>query len=268
MASIEHLESFVAVAKTGSIVAAAQRLGKTHGPVSLAIQSLETQWGSLFLDGPGKKQLTEKGAAILPWAESVITSYFELKNSVNSAAPQRISLGIDVALPNDWRLEILSSVLEFEIKVEVTTLPSDELISAFNKQRLDWMITLADLPWPETSNFISVGHVDSYLITSAASEQAKDAIPSTFDSGYLLTLPQLSLSHHNRTSPPIYKRFDFPCPWQIRVTDYQQASALLSEVASHTSAVCGNIALNEEMTVMRASHLKATWGVLAFWGSI
>ncbi|KFA96735.1 LysR family transcriptional regulator [Vibrio sp. ER1A] len=267
MASIEQLESFVAVAKTGSVVAAAEKLGKTHGPVSLAIQNLESRWGELFVVGTGKKQLSEKGEAILPWAEAVIASYYELKNAVAVESPTQITLGVDIALPRVWQQEILASIIDLDISIRVNCLPSDELIAAFNAQHLDWIVTLVDLPWPETPNFFSLGTVDSYLITSSKELlESSNQSPIVFDSGHLLTLPQLSISHAKRTSAPIYKRFDFPCPWQIRVTDHQQIAAILSELPSHTSAVYNNIDLTDTMKIVTEPHLKATWGVSVFWG--
>ncbi|MGF1750725.1 LysR family transcriptional regulator [Vibrio cionasavignyae] len=264
MASIEQLESFVAVAQVGSVVAAAEKLGKTHGPVTLAIQSLEARWGRLFVENTAKRQLSEKGQALLPWAEAVVASYYELKNSAVQVSPSQVSIGIDSQLPQHWMKELLWSVMDLDIRCQFYLLPSDELIKAFNQQRLDWVVTLADLPWPETSNFFSIGHIESYLVTSSPQLDSFDG-PLRLDSGLLLSLPQLSLSHPNRVDVPIYKRFDYPCPWQIRVSDYHLASAILAKVPSHLSSVLGNIDLTETMSVKDEPHLKAAWGVLVFW---
>ncbi|MGV2989686.1 LysR family transcriptional regulator [Vibrio sp. E150_011] len=264
MASIEQLESFVAVAQVGSVVAAAEKLGKTHGPVTLAIQSLEAHWGRLFVENTAKRQLSEKGQALLPWAEAVVASYYELKNSAAQVSPSQVSIGIDSHLPRHWMKELLSRVLELDVRCQFYSLPSDELITAFNQQRLDWIVTLADLPWPEASNFLSMGHIESYLVTSSLQLDSFDG-PLRLDSGQLLSLPQVSLSHPNRVDVPIYKRFDYPCPWQIRVSDHHLASAILANVPSHLSSVHGNIDLTETMSVKDEPHLKAAWGVLVFW---
>lgn len=266
MASIEQLESFVAVAQSGSIVAAAERLGKTHGPVSLAIQSLEDRWGELFVTGNGKRQLSKRGQALLPWAKAVVGGYYELKNSLGSGVITEVAVGIDSHLPNAWLEEVVAVLWDLDIRLSINTMPSDELISAFNQQRLDWIVTLADLPWPETRHFFAVGQVESQLFTShePSSKPAANQA-STFDTGQLMTLPQLSLAHPGRDNAPIYKRFDFPCPWQVRVSDYSQVSAILNAIPSHTSAIAANIVDSPTITTRGEPHLTATWGVLVFW---
>lgn len=74
--NIRYLETFVTVAKKGSLTAAAQQLGITQSAVSLQIQKLERTFGARLLDRSRQPvTLTAAGEALLSEAERMLESY-------------------------------------------------------------------------------------------------------------------------------------------------------------------------------------------------
>ena len=66
------LRSFLAVADTGSVTAAADRLGRTQSAVSLQIKRLEDSLGQpLFERLPRGVALTPRGAQLMPYARRI-----------------------------------------------------------------------------------------------------------------------------------------------------------------------------------------------------
>lgn len=73
MPEIAELETFVAVARDGSLVAAARRLGRTQPSLSARLASLESAWKTkLFRRHARGMALTPEGSRLLPGAEAVL----------------------------------------------------------------------------------------------------------------------------------------------------------------------------------------------------
>src|SRR6185436_17420380 len=73
MADVPALETFVAVARAGSIVAAAERLSRTQPSISARLLALEAAWQTkLFRRHARGMALTPEGARLLPLAEAVL----------------------------------------------------------------------------------------------------------------------------------------------------------------------------------------------------
>lgn len=75
MLSVDHLQTFLAVAETGSFTAAAARLGFTQPAVSQQICALESQVGAtrLFRRVGQRMQLTPAGDTLLSFARDLVT---------------------------------------------------------------------------------------------------------------------------------------------------------------------------------------------------
>ena len=73
--SIEALQAFAQAATSGSLSAAARRLGKSQSTISEAVARLELDLGvELFRRGPRRLELTEAGASLLAHAEAVLAA--------------------------------------------------------------------------------------------------------------------------------------------------------------------------------------------------
>ena len=68
------MRSFLAVAQTGSVTAAAELVGRTQSAVSMQIRRLEENLGQpLFLRQPRGVTLTPRGSQLLPYAQRVVS---------------------------------------------------------------------------------------------------------------------------------------------------------------------------------------------------
>jgi DNA-binding transcriptional LysR family regulator len=67
------LRTFLAIAKTGDLTLAAEKLKTSHASVSVGLRSLEEYWGvELFKRTPSGMILTSSGKALLPQAHSIL----------------------------------------------------------------------------------------------------------------------------------------------------------------------------------------------------
>ena len=72
MADVPALETFVAVARAGSVVGAAERLARTQPSISARLLALEAAWATkLFRRHARGMALTPEGARLLPLAEQL-----------------------------------------------------------------------------------------------------------------------------------------------------------------------------------------------------
>jgi DNA-binding transcriptional LysR family regulator len=73
MSDVAALETFVAVARAGSVVRAADRLARTQPSISARLLALESAWGTkLFRRHARGMALTPEGARLLPLAEAAL----------------------------------------------------------------------------------------------------------------------------------------------------------------------------------------------------
>lgn len=94
----EQIPYFLAVARTGSLRAAAEQLGATHGTVNRHIQALETVYGvQLFLRTRSGLELTKAGRTLIPIAQDAETLFLGARRRLQGldrkeAGPVRFSL--------------------------------------------------------------------------------------------------------------------------------------------------------------------------------
>lgn len=88
--SIDALQAFAQAAASGSLSAAARRLGKSQSTISEAVARLEIDLGvELFRRGPRRLELTEAGASLLTHAEAVLAAGDRLARHAASLAQGR-----------------------------------------------------------------------------------------------------------------------------------------------------------------------------------
>jgi molybdate transport repressor ModE-like protein len=90
---LNALETFLAIAQSGSFHAAARRLNITQTAVSARIRALETSLGtSLFERGPGGTRLSAAGRHLKPYAEQMLRSWEVVQSDLSGAMRGRVSL--------------------------------------------------------------------------------------------------------------------------------------------------------------------------------
>lgn len=92
---LRHLRYFVAVAETGSLRQAAEKLFIAQPPLSVQIRQLEEELGSaLFIRHPKGVRLSAAGSALLPEARALLAHAARLAELAQSREqPVRLSLG-------------------------------------------------------------------------------------------------------------------------------------------------------------------------------
>lgn len=88
--SFDQLESFVAIAETGKLARAAERLHITQPPLSRRIRALEEELGArLFVREARGMSLTEAGVVLLPRARAVLGTLRDAAEEVRALARHR-----------------------------------------------------------------------------------------------------------------------------------------------------------------------------------
>ena len=84
--SIQKYKALLMTVETGSITAAAQKLGYTQSAVSKMIQDLEQEWNMELLSRSRKGiELTSEGLTVIPAVRDIISDYENLQFSLTSA---------------------------------------------------------------------------------------------------------------------------------------------------------------------------------------
>lgn len=114
--NVLHLKALLTAIETGSISAAARKLGKKQPQVSQWISDLEIDLGVSFFERSGNKtKLTEEGALLLPHLSHTLS---QLDNFVQSAEilakeePTTLHIAIENYVPDAVFIEPVSKLLE------------------------------------------------------------------------------------------------------------------------------------------------------------
>ena len=116
------MRAFLAVADTGSVTAAGDRIGRTQSAVSMQIRRLEESLGQpLFLRLPRGVELTPRGLQLLPYARRVT----QLLDEAATALREKPLIGpVRIGIPDEYAETILPRALAaFSVRhpgVEVT----------------------------------------------------------------------------------------------------------------------------------------------------
>ncbi len=145
------IRTFVVVAETGSISAAARRLHLTQGGISQQIKRLESFFNCMLLvRDPGGTQLTERGAEFLPKARRLLDHSDSLYEDMTGIVGTRsVRVGVPYDMAGAHFAPILKSYAHSHPDVEVTivTGSSIDLMNDFAKGLVD--LTLRQCPASE-----------------------------------------------------------------------------------------------------------------------
>lgn len=140
------LRSFIAVAETGGVTAAAAFVGRTQPAVTQQLQKLEEVTGAALFSRVGRRlALTEAGESLLGYARQMLLLNDE---AVARLRAEDVSGAVRAGLPNDFAVSFLPEILgEFAaehagVRPEVACDLSVNLLAGLAKGRHDLVIAL------------------------------------------------------------------------------------------------------------------------------
>jgi len=127
--SIQSMNAFLQAARTGSFSRAARELHLTHSAISQQVRSLEEFIGQpLFMRDAGGSQLTDAGQLLARLLADGLAQIDRALWSVkNRNVPQRLTLGVDNELAQNWLNARLPNLIEL--------LPGTELVILTHAER-------------------------------------------------------------------------------------------------------------------------------------
>lgn len=122
--NFQQLETFLHIARLGSLSKAATRLNATQSTVSMRLSELERELGVELVDRRYRPcRLTAKGRELVPYAENMVTLTGEIRHSIGCPAQLsgsvRIGVGEHVALTWLPKLVAALNTLHPEVVVEL-----------------------------------------------------------------------------------------------------------------------------------------------------
>jgi LysR family hydrogen peroxide-inducible transcriptional activator len=142
MADVPALETFVAVARAGSVVGAAERLARTQPSISARLLALESAWATkLFRRHARGMALTPEGARLLPLAEAALQSLsvLDLAAGLPVAGHDELRIGAGDALGREVVPRAMARLLSESPTLSIRVLegPGPRLIEALRAGEID-----------------------------------------------------------------------------------------------------------------------------------
>jgi LysR family hydrogen peroxide-inducible transcriptional activator len=142
MADVPALETFVAVAREGSVGRAASRLARTQPSISARLAALEDAWGTkLFRRHARGMALTPEGARLLPLAEAALQSLGVLDRAAGLpvAGHDELRIGAGDALGREIVPRAIARLLRERPALSIRVLegPASRLLEALRAGEID-----------------------------------------------------------------------------------------------------------------------------------
>ena len=140
--NIKQLETFLAIVRFGSFVAAAERLHATPSTISARIQELEQDLGTILFDRSQRKApLTPKGRELLLYAQRATSAFDEIRSRVGGGETMSglVRLGVAEMIAVTW----LPSLVELihsrypKLVLELSVLLTADLLQGIANGLLD-----------------------------------------------------------------------------------------------------------------------------------
>ncbi len=158
----KHLRYFWMVAKTGSIVRAAEQLHRTPQSISGQLQELEANLDAELFRRIGRKlELTDVGRYVLAYADRIFTLGDELLDELSEQPARRLpefKVGIAEGVPKSMAYHMLEPALRMDEAVRIVCREGRLafLLADLAVHRLDMVI--ADRPMPNHLNVRGFNH--------------------------------------------------------------------------------------------------------------
>lgn len=147
MTDVPALEAFIAVARSGSVARAADRLSRTQPSISTRLLGLERAWNTkLFRRHARGMTLTPEGARLLPVAEAVVQSLEALDRAagVPVAGHDELRIGAGDALGRELVPKAMARLLKDRpgLSIRVLEGPAPRLLDALRAGEIDLALTV------------------------------------------------------------------------------------------------------------------------------
>lgn len=222
----KHLHYFWNVAKTGSIVLAAEKLHVTPQTISGQLSLFEATLGeSLFVRGGKRFELSEAGQTVFAYAEEIFSLGQELQQVLRQhpiGRPALFRVGLTDAVPKLLAYHLLEPAIQIPERPRIICREGkvNSLLAELSIHHLD--IVIADSPMPQTINIKGFSHLLgesslTFFATPALSEKYGDRPFPMCLNGAPLLLPGAEVAvrpklerwlNQNQLSPTIIGEFD------------------------------------------------------------
>ena len=181
---IEILKTFLEVIRTRHFGKAAENLYVTQSAVSARIKQLEDNLGvKVFTRTRNDLQLTPEGKRLVPYAESVLSSWVRARQelTIKSEQVSRLSIGTTAGLWNYVIQDRLPDIYQElpEISLRALACSSEDMMRLIMDRSLDIAISYENIDSPELSSQ-AIGKLKLVLCSSELSVQVKDAMASNY----------------------------------------------------------------------------------------
>lgn len=161
------LRTFLAVAESGNVTRAAERIGRTQSAISMQVRRLEDMVGeALFERGARGVKLTRRGGDLVENARRIIDLLDETAMSMRGA---RLDGPVRIGLPEEYGQSVLSRALgafakrHAQVEVTVRFGYSASQLSALAAEELDLAVVFE---WQEPSGAEVLTHEPTVWVTS------------------------------------------------------------------------------------------------------
>jgi DNA-binding transcriptional LysR family regulator len=200
--SLEQLEMFARVAKTGSFSAAARSLGKTQSTISVAISNLEVDWGLPLFDRTSKLPvLTPGGRTLLNEVELVLERCLDLESHANDLGERvepRLTLAIEVPYKT-----LMPAIADFSaqfpnVDLDIRHPLHGNVADLLVKDDVDLGVAFAHPAYPRDLGFSQMGKL---ILAHVACHDHPLARQTSVSFAELRSHRRLVFSAHNHTLP-------------------------------------------------------------------
>ncbi|RAG83156.1 LysR family transcriptional regulator [Streptacidiphilus pinicola] len=201
---LRYLTAFTAVAETGGISAAADRLGYAQSTLSMQVRRLEDELGAQLLRRTSTgAQLTDAGKRLLPYALQATELAERMRHAVRKATP-RLRVGALESLADEWLAQVLTAYQNSGCRRELllTVAPREQLLGDLAADRLDLVFVYDNGTIPDTP-YTAVDEEQFVLVAAPEHPLAKIDSPSAAD----LFAAEFLVVERGCTSELLYRRY-------------------------------------------------------------
>lgn len=164
----ELLKTFLEVSKTRHFGRAAEALYLTQSAISFRIRQLENQLGvSLFTRHRNNIRLTSAGERLLPYAESLMTTWIMAKKEVGHNQQHELSIGGSASLwevyLTPWLQTLYMALNNLHLEARISQ--RHQLVKQLHERQLDLLIT-TEAPKMDALTSQQVGQFSLSLLRS------------------------------------------------------------------------------------------------------
>jgi len=186
MADVPALETFVAVARAGTVVGAAERLARTQPSISARLLALEGAWATkLFRRHARGMALTPEGARLLPLAEAALQSLGALDRAAGLpvSGPDELRIGAGDALGREVVPRAMARLLSKNPSLSIRVLegPAPRLLEALRAGEIDLALVVG----------VAAGEAAGVSVQALLSSAVEILLPSGERAGREVALERL-----------------------------------------------------------------------------